>query len=138
MYHLRQKFSDIETLFKDCVTKNLTKIFIFHTAMKLKIKKGDTVRILAGNDKGKEGRVIELLPEKMRIVVEGINVRKRHMRPSPNAQQGQIIEREMPIHYSNVMLLDGAGKTTRLGVKVVEQNGEKSRVRIARTTGEEV
>ncbi len=106
--------------------------------MKLKIKKGDTVRILAGNDKSKEGRVIELLPEKMRIVVEGINVRKRHMRPSPNTQQGQIIEREMPIHYSNVMLLDGSGKTTRLGVKVVEQDGEKSRVRIARTTGEEV
>ena len=97
-----------------------------------------TVRILAGNDKGKEGRVLELLPEKLRVVVEGINVRKRHMRPTPNAQQGQIIEREMPIHYSNVMLLDGAGKTTRLGVKTVEQNGEKNKVRIARTTGEEV
>lgn len=106
--------------------------------MKLKIKKGDTVRILAGNDKGKEGRVLELLPEKMRVVVEGINVRKRHMRPTPNAQQGQIIEREMPIHYSNVMLLDGAGNTTRIGVKTVEQNGEKTKVRIARTTGEEV
>ncbi|MFY8001226.1 MAG: 50S ribosomal protein L24 [Candidatus Kapaibacteriota bacterium] len=106
--------------------------------MKLKIKKGDTVRIIAGNDKGKEGRVIQLLPEKMRLIVEGVNVRKRHTRPTPNAQQGQIIEREMPIHYSNVLLLDGAGNPTRLGVKNVEQDGQKSRVRIARTTGEEV
>jgi large subunit ribosomal protein L24 len=57
--------------------------------MKLKIKKGDTVRIIAGNDKGKEGRVIQLLPEKMRLIVEGVNVRKRHTRPTPNAQQGQ-------------------------------------------------
>jgi large subunit ribosomal protein L24 len=106
--------------------------------MKLKIKKGDTVRIIAGNDKGKEGRVIQLLPEKMRLIVEGVNVRKRHTRPTPNAQQGQIIEREMPIHYSNVLLLDGAGNPTRLGVKNVEQDGQKSRARIARTTGEEV
>lgn len=106
--------------------------------MKLKIKKGDNVRIIAGNDKGKEGRVIQLLPEKMRLIVEGVNVRKRHTRATPNAQQGQIIEREMPIHYSNVLLLDGAGNPTRLGVKNVEQDGQKSRVRIARTTGEEV
>jgi large subunit ribosomal protein L24 len=106
--------------------------------MKLKIRKDDTVRIIAGNDKGKEGRVVQVLPEKMRIVVEGINVRKRHMRPTPNAQQGSILEREMPIHYSNVMLLDGSKNVTRLGVKVVEQNGETKRVRIARSTEEEI
>ncbi len=106
--------------------------------MKLKIKKGDTVRVIAGNDKGKEGRVIELLPEKLRLIVEGVNVRKRHTKGTPGGQQGQILEREMPINYSNVMLLDGAGNPTRLGVKNVEQNGVKSRVRIARTTGEEV
>lgn len=107
--------------------------------MKLKIKKGDNVRIIAGNDKGKEGRVVEVLPDKMRVVVEGVNVRKRHMKANPNAQQGgQIIEREMPIHYSNVLLLDGAGNPTRLGVKVTTQDGETQRVRIARTTGEEV
>jgi large subunit ribosomal protein L24 len=62
--------------------------------MKLKIKKDDTVRVIAGNDKGKEGRVLQVLPEKMRVLVEGVNVRKRHMRPTPNAQQGSIQERE--------------------------------------------
>jgi large subunit ribosomal protein L24 len=106
--------------------------------MKLKIKKDDTVRVIAGNDKGKEGRVLQVLPEKMRILVEGINVRKRHMRPTPNAQQGSIVEREFPIHYSNVMLLDGSKQTTRVGVKKVEQNGATTRVRIARTTGEQI
>jgi large subunit ribosomal protein L24 len=106
--------------------------------MKLKIKKGDTVKVIAGNDKGKEGRVIRTLPESMRVVVEGINVRKRHMRPNPNAQQGQILEREMPIHYSNVMLLDSQNNITRVGVKSVDENGVKKRVRIAKTTGEEI
>lgn len=106
--------------------------------MKLKIKKNDVVRVIAGNDKGKEGRVLQVLPEKMRVLVEGVNVRKRHTRPSPNAQQGSIIEREMPIHYSNVMLMDGAKQPTRIGIKTVEQGGETKRVRIARTTGEEI
>jgi large subunit ribosomal protein L24 len=107
--------------------------------MKLKIRKDDTVRVIAGNDKGKEGRVVRVLPEKMRIVVEGINVRKRHTRPTPNAQQGGIIERELPIHYSNVMLLDGSKNTTRLGVKSVEQpDGTTKRIRIARSTEEEL
>jgi large subunit ribosomal protein L24 len=106
--------------------------------MKLKIKKDDTVRVIAGNDKGKEGRVLQVLPEKMRVLVEGVNVRKRHMRPTPNAQQGSIQEREFPIHYSNVMLLDGSKQTTRIGVKKIEQNGATARVRIARTTGEQI
>lgn len=104
--------------------------------MKLKIKKNDIVRVIAGNDKDKEGRVIEVLPDKMRLVVEGVNVRKRHMRPTQGQAQGGIHEREMPIHYSNVMLLDGAKNPTRLGSKIVEENGEQKRVRIAKTTGE--
>jgi large subunit ribosomal protein L24 len=106
--------------------------------MKLKIKKGDTVRVIAGNDKGKEGRVVQVLPEKMRVLVEGVNLRKKHLKPTQTQPNGSIQEREMPIHYSNVMLLDGSKNTTRLGVKVVEQNGSSSRVRIARTTGEEI
>ncbi|TAE26924.1 MAG: 50S ribosomal protein L24 [Candidatus Kapaibacterium sp.] len=106
--------------------------------MKLKIKKNDTVRVIAGNDKGKEGRVTEILPDKMRVIVEGVNVRKKHMKPAQGQPNGSIQEREMPIHYSNVMLLDGAKNTTRLGVKKVEQNGTVSRVRIARTTGEQI
>jgi large subunit ribosomal protein L24 len=104
------------------------------THVKLKIKKNDTVRIIAGNDKGKEGKVIEVIPDKLRIVVEGINVRKRHTRPTTAAPEGRILEREMPIHYSNVMLLDGAKNITRVGMK----SNDGQRVRIARTTGEEI
>jgi large subunit ribosomal protein L24 len=105
-------------------------------AMKLKIKKNDTVRVIAGNDKGKEGRVIRVLPDKMRVVVEGVNIRKRHMRPTQARPEGAIVEREMPIHYSNVMILDGAGNTTRINSKIVEEDGARKRVRIANTTGD--
>ncbi len=76
--------------------------------MKLKIKKNDTVRIIAGNDKGKEGRVIEINPDKLRLVVEGVNVRKRHMRPTQMRPEGSILEREMSIHYSNVQLVEAS------------------------------
>jgi large subunit ribosomal protein L24 len=104
--------------------------------MKLKIKKNDIVRVIAGNDKGKEGRVLDVLPEKMRLLVEGINLRKRHMRPSQTSPQGSIIEREMPVHYSNVMIVDGAKNTTRINMKTVEEGGITKRVRIANTTGD--
>ncbi len=83
------------------------------TPMKLKIKKGDTVIVIAGNDKGKTGRVIAVYPKKMRVLVEGVNVRKKHMRPSPAYPQGGIISKEMPIHYSNVMLVGPDGKPVR-------------------------
>lgn len=106
--------------------------------MKMKIKKNDTVRVIAGNDKGKEGRVIETFPEKMRLSVEGVNVRKKHMKPTQVRPEGAIAEKEMPIHYSNVLLLDGAKNPTRLGSALVEDAGEKKRVRIAKTTGEQV
>jgi large subunit ribosomal protein L24 len=104
--------------------------------MKLKIKKNDVVRVIAGNDKGKEGRVIDVLPEKMRLVVEGVNVRKRHTRPTQATPQGAIVEREMPIHYSNVMILDGAKNTTRINIITVEEGGVTKRVRVANTTGD--
>jgi len=83
------------------------------TPMKLKIKKGDTVIVIAGNDKGKTGRVIAVYPKKMCVLVEGVNVRKKHMRPSPAYPQGGIISKEMPIHYSNVMLVGPDGKPVR-------------------------
>ncbi|MCS7000414.1 MAG: 50S ribosomal protein L24 [Bacteroidota bacterium] len=81
--------------------------------MKLKIKKGDTVMVIAGDDKGKTGRVIAVYPKKMRVLVEGVNVCKKHVRPSPAYPQGGIISKEMPIHYSNVMLVGPDGKPTR-------------------------
>lgn len=70
--------------------------------MKLKIKKNDSVKVLSGNSKGLTGRVLEVDPKNMRIVVEGVNVRKKHQRPNQANPQGGIIEKEMPIHYSNV------------------------------------
>lgn len=105
---------------------------------KLKIKKGDLVRVIAGNNKGDEGRVLSVHPEKMRVVIEGVNVRSRHMRPTQAHPEGRIAKIEMPVHYSNVMLLDGAGKPTRLGSKEIEEGGDTKRVRIARTTGEQI
>lgn len=71
--------------------------------MKLKIKKGDQVRVIAGQDKGKSGRVLAVYPKEMRILVEGINIRIKHEKPNQQNQQGGRVEKEMPIHYSNVM-----------------------------------
>ncbi len=108
---------------------------------KLKIKKGDTVMVISGRhqDKGKVGKVLKVIPQKMRIIVEGVNIRKRHRRPSPSFPEGGIIEQEMPIHYSNVMLVDSEGNPTRVGYKIVEtEDGKKKKVRIAKTTGEEI
>lgn len=104
---------------------------------KLKIKKGDTVRVLTGNSKNTMGKVLSVNPEKMRVVVEGVNVRKRHMRPTQAHPEGRIAEIEMPIHYSNVMMVDNTGKATRLGSKEIEEGGKTKRVRVARTTGEQ-
>lgn len=105
---------------------------------KLKIKKGDFVRVIAGNSKGVEGKVLSVLPDKMRIVVDGVNIRKRHMRPTQEHPEGRIAEIEMPIHYSNVMLVDGSGKLTRLGSKEINEGDKTKRARIARTTGEQI
>lgn len=106
--------------------------------MKLKIKKGDTVAVITGNDKGSTGRVLEVDSKKMRVLVEGISIRKKHSRPTAANQQGGIISMEMPIHYSNVQLIDSDGKPTRVSIKSSEKAGEKSAVRIARTNGKEI
>lgn len=78
--------------------------------MKLSILKGDTVKVITGNDKGKTGRVISVDRASMRLTVEGVNVRKHHKRPSQLNPQGGIVEQENPIHYSNVMKEDKATK----------------------------
>lgn len=105
---------------------------------KLRIKKDDMVRVITGNDKGKEGKVLSVDPEKQRLVVDGVNIRKRHMRPTQSNPEGQIMEREMPIHYSNVMIIDGEGNPTRIGIRRASENGEKTVTRIARTNGQEI
>ena len=76
--------------------------------MKLKIKKGDVVKVLTGNSKNKEGRVLEVYSEKMRVLVEGVNIVKKHQKPSQTHPNGGIVEMEAPIHYSNLKLITKA------------------------------
>lgn len=91
---------------------------------KLHVKKGDNVKIIAGNDKGKEGRVLVVYPEKERVLVEGINMRVHHDKPTQENPQGGRIEREMAVHISNVMVIDPTtGEPTRIGRKRIEENG---------------
>ncbi|MGD8192764.1 50S ribosomal protein L24 [Brevibacillus ginsengisoli] len=98
------------------------------------VKKGDTVIVIAGKDKGKKGRVLAAYPKKDRVLVEGINLVKKHARPSQANPQGGIVTQEAPIHVSNVSLIDPkSGKPTRIGYKVLD-NGTK--VRIAKKSGE--
>ena len=100
---------------------------------KLKIKKGDTVVVLTGRDKGKTGSVVRALPRENKVIVQGINVAKRHQRQTPTAQGG-IIEKEQPIHVSNVSAIDPkSSKPTRVGFKV---NKDGTSTRIARRSGE--
>jgi len=101
---------------------------------KFNIKKGDTVYVNAGNDKGKTGKVLEVLRDKDRVIVEGVNMVSKHTKPNSKAPQGGIIKQEAGIHISNVNLVDNAGKLTRIAHKEVD--GKK--VRIAKTTGEEI
>ena len=98
----------------------------------MKIIKGDSVRIMTGNDKGKEGRVLKSYPVKNKVLVEGINIVKKHVRPSQENPQGGITEKEMPIDISNVALLVN-GEPTRVGYKILDDN---KKVRISKKTGE--
>jgi large subunit ribosomal protein L24 len=101
--------------------------------MAARIRKGDTVAVISGADKGKRGEVLSVLPKDNRAVVQGVNVAKRHTKPSSVGQPGGIVEREASIHLSNLMLIDGkTGKPTRVGFRVLE-DGRK--VRIAKATG---
>ncbi|MBR6147545.1 MAG: 50S ribosomal protein L24 [Lachnospiraceae bacterium] len=97
----------------------------------LKIKKGDTVKVIAGKDKDKEGKVIAVDPKNNKVTVEGINVVKKHEKPSVANQNGGIIQKEAPIDVSNVMYVH-KGKATRVGFKM---DGDK-KVRFAKSTGD--
>ena len=101
---------------------------------KFNIKKGDTVYVNAGNDKGKTGKVLEVLRSKDRVIVEGVNMVSKHTKPNPKNPQGGIVKQEASIHISNVNLVDAAGKPTRVAHKEVD--GKK--VRVAKTTGVEI
>jgi len=99
---------------------------------KFKIKAGDKVVVIAGKEKGKTGKVLRVLPEEEKVIVEGIKLVKKHLKPSQKYPEGGIIEKEAPIHISNVMLADPkGGKPTRVGVKF--ENGKK--IRYAKRSG---
>lgn len=97
------------------------------------VKKDDTVKIIAGKDKGKEGKVLAAYPKQDKVLVEGVKMVKKHQKPNAAAPQGGIIEKEAPIHVSNVMLVDpSTGEATKVGYKEVD--GKK--VRYSKKTGE--
>lgn len=100
--------------------------------MAMKIKKGDQVIVITGRDKGKTGEVIKSMPKENKVIVQGINLVKRHTKPTQESAGG-IVSKEAPIHVSNVALIDPkSGKATRVGFKV--ENGQK--VRVAKRSGE--
>ena len=100
----------------------------------MKIKKGDTVEVVSGKDAGKRGRVLVADPAKQRVVIEGVNMIKRHTRPNPSKKiQGGIVEREASVHASNVMVVSpDSGQRSRVGYKLLD-DGRK--VRVARVDG---
>ncbi|PJA95844.1 MAG: 50S ribosomal protein L24 [Ignavibacteriales bacterium CG_4_9_14_3_um_filter_34_10] len=105
----------------------------------MKIKKNDTVMIIAGNAKGKTGKVLKVYPSENKLIVEGVNIKKRHTKPNQKNQQGGIVEKEAPINASNVMIIDPkTNETTRIGAKVIidEKTSKKKIVRISRKSGE--
>ena len=100
--------------------------------MAAKIKKGDTVVLLTGKDKNKQGKVLRVWPKEERVLVEGLNMVSRHTKASQTDPQGGIKTKEAPLHVSNVAVVDSQGKATRVGFRM---DGDK-KVRFAKTTGE--
>jgi len=99
---------------------------------KLKIKTGDTVKVIAGDHRGAEGKVISVSASNNKAIVEGVNMIKKHMKPSAQSPQGGIVEKEAPIHISNLSLMTKDGETTRVGYKM---EGDK-KVRFSRKSNE--
>ena len=107
----------------------------------MKIRKNDNVVVISGNDRGKTGKVLKVFPSISKVIVEGINLRKRHTKPSQKQPQGGIIEKEAPIHASNVMLVDPkTNEATRLGAQIIidEKTGKKKSQRVSKASGEMV
>jgi large subunit ribosomal protein L24 len=107
--------------------------------MGAKIRKDDTVIVLAGKDKGRSGKVLMVMPKEERVVVEGVNMVKRHQKPDIAHPQGGVVSKEAPIHISNVAVRDPkTGKATRIGFKVVGEGAQRRKVRVARGSGVEI
>jgi large subunit ribosomal protein L24 len=103
----------------------------------MKIRKGDTVKVIAGKDKGKTGSILLVLPKTEQVVIEGINQVKKHQKSRQTRSQGQIIEKSMPIHVSNVSLLEG-DKAVRAGYTFEGEGEKRKKVRVARPSGKKL
>ena len=102
--------------------------------MKMHVKKGDTVLVLSGNDKGKQGKVMSVDVKSQRAIVEGVRIVSKHTRPNADHPQGGIIKQEAPIHISNLMVVDKSGNPTRVGRKKDEKTGKS--IRYSKKSGE--
>jgi large subunit ribosomal protein L24 len=101
------------------------------------LRRNDTVQVISGRDKGKTGRILDIIKDRGLVLVEHVGMIKRHTRPNPAKQiKGGVAERESPIHISNVMLVGSDGKPTRIGMKVEKTGNKERRTRIGRKTGE--
>lgn len=100
----------------------------------MKLKKGDKVVVIAGSNKGKEGTITKVLDEK--VIIEGVNLRKKHLKPKNNNGTGEIIEQEAPIHASNVMIIDPRTKKPTKIKKVIDEKGKK--IRISKKSNEKI
>ncbi len=105
----------------------------FNSQAKRHVKKGDMVQVITGNDKGKKGRIIEIVSESNRAMVEGINIVSRHTKPNAQNQNGGIIKKEAPVHISNLKVVDKSGNATRVGRK---ENESGKLVRVSKKSGE--
>jgi large subunit ribosomal protein L24 len=103
----------------------------------MKIRKGDTVKVIAGKSKGKTGSVLTVLSETDQVIVEDVNVVKRHQKNKRSRSQGQIIEKSMPIHVSNVSLMEG-DKTVRAGYIFEGEGDKRTKVRVSKATGKKI
>ncbi len=105
----------------------------------MKIRKNDNIVVIAGNYRGKSGKVLKVFPSKNRVIVEGVNMRKRHTKANQKNPQGGIIEKEAPIHVSNIMIIDAkTNEPTRVGARVIidDKTGKKRRARVSKVSGE--
>ena len=105
----------------------------------MKIRKNDNVIVIAGNNRGKTGKVLKVFPQINRVIVEGVNLRKRHTKPNQKSPQGGIVEKEAPIHVSNIMIVDPkTNEATRIGARIIidEKTGKKKSARVSKSSNE--
>ncbi len=105
----------------------------------MKIRKNDNVIVIAGNNRGKTGKILKVFPKINRVIVEGVNLRKRHTKPNQKSPQGGIMEKEAPIHVSNIMIIDPkTNEATRIGARIIidEKTGKKKSARVSKSSNE--